>query len=69
MIIFYFAGIITTAVVSVWITAVVGVAIKNQLVQRQVRQLRYWQDRAVQAETRLRAWQRADAPTNWWDRS
>jgi hypothetical protein len=42
--------ILTTAIVSVWGTAVANVAIKNQLMQRQLRQLQYWQSRAMQAE-------------------
>src|ERR1700733_10242622 len=50
MIIFYVASVITTAIVSVWATAVVGVAIRNQLVQRHLKQLQYWQQRAVDAE-------------------
>ena len=47
---FFIASLITTAVVSVWVTAVVSVAVKNQLMRRQGRQLRYWQARAMQAE-------------------
>jgi hypothetical protein len=50
LIFFYVASVITTAIVSVWATAVVSVAIKNQISQHQVRQLQYWQDRAMRAE-------------------
>jgi hypothetical protein len=47
---FFIACLVTTAVVSIWVTAVVGVAIKNRLMQRQLRQLQYWQARAMRAE-------------------
>jgi uncharacterized membrane protein (DUF106 family) len=50
VIIFFIATIITTAIVSVWLTAVVSVAIKNQLMRRQQKQLHYWQARAKRAE-------------------
>jgi hypothetical protein len=50
MTIFFIASLITTAVLCVWATAVVGVAVKSQLSQRQRRQLQYWQARAMQAE-------------------
>jgi hypothetical protein len=50
MIVGFIAALITTAIVSVWATVMVGVAIKNQLIQRQLRQLQYWQARAMRAE-------------------
>jgi threonine/homoserine/homoserine lactone efflux protein len=50
MMCFFIACVITTAVVSIWATAVVITAAKNQLMQRQHRQVQYWQDRAMRAE-------------------
>jgi MFS superfamily sulfate permease-like transporter len=44
------AVIFTTTIVSVLLTVVVGMAIKNQLMQRQLRELQYWQARAMRAE-------------------
>jgi hypothetical protein len=44
------ASVITTACVSVCATTVVSVAVKNQIVQYQLRQVRYWQGRAMRAE-------------------
>jgi hypothetical protein len=41
---------ITAAIVSTWLTAVVTTSIKSHLSNRQVRQLQYWQNRAMQAE-------------------
>lgn len=52
MFIVYIASIIVIAITSAWMTAVVSTAIKNQAVQRQLRQLRYWQQRAIDAEQR-----------------
>jgi hypothetical protein len=49
-VILFVACILTTAIVSIWLTAVVGVAIRNQLMQRQIRQVQYWQTRAMRAE-------------------
>jgi hypothetical protein len=48
--IFFIACLLTTAIVSIWVTTVVSTAVKNQLVQRQLRQLQYWQARAMRAE-------------------
>ena len=50
MTIFFIASLITTAIVSVWLTAVVSAAIKSHISRRQVGQLRYWQERAMKAE-------------------
>ncbi len=44
------ATVITTAVVCVWATAAASVAIRNQIVERQIRQIQYWQARAMKAE-------------------
>jgi hypothetical protein len=50
---FTIACIITTAIVSVWGTAVVRVAVKNWALERAIRTSTYWQQRARQAEAIL----------------
>ena len=50
MIMTIIATVITTAVVCVWATAAASVAIRNQIVERQIRQIQYWQARAMKAE-------------------
>lgn len=44
------ACVLTTAVVIIWLTAVVRTTVKSHVSNRQVRQLRYWQSRAIHAE-------------------
>jgi hypothetical protein len=50
LIISIIACMVVTAIVSVWLTTMVSVATKNQLMQRRTRQLQYWQNRAMRAE-------------------
>lgn len=44
------ACILTTAIVSIWLTAVVSTTIKSHISNRQARQVQYWQSRAMRAE-------------------
>lgn len=44
------ACILTTAIVSIWLTAVVSTTIKSHISNRQARQVQYWQNRAMRAE-------------------
>lgn len=50
MMVFTIACVFATAVTSVFVTALVSAAVKNQIVERQIRQLQYWQARAMRAE-------------------
>jgi hypothetical protein len=51
--IFTIACIITTAIVSVWLTAIVRIAVKNFFLERAIRTSAYWQRRARHAEAIL----------------
>jgi hypothetical protein len=44
------ASIITTAAVSVVVTAVLATAAKNVVMEHQLKQLQYWETRAMRAE-------------------
>jgi hypothetical protein len=61
------ACIITTAIVSVWLTAMVRMAVKNFFVERAIKTSAYWQRRAREAEAALQeiAEQRDDDHP-WW---
>lgn len=50
---FTIACIITTAIVSVWLTAIVRIAVKNFFLERAIRASAYWQRRARNAEAIL----------------
>lgn len=47
------ACIITTAIVSVWLTAIARIAVKNLFVERAIKTSAYWQRRAREAEAAL----------------
>jgi hypothetical protein len=44
------ACVLATAIVSVWLTAVVKTSVQSHISNRQVRQMQYWQNRALRAE-------------------
>jgi hypothetical protein len=44
------ACVLTTAIVSIWFTAVVSTTIKSHVSNRQARRIQYWQGRAMRAE-------------------
>lgn len=44
------ACITTTAIVSIWLTAMVKTTVKSHISNHQARQMQYWQNRAMQAE-------------------
>jgi uncharacterized membrane protein len=44
------ACVLTTAIVSIVLTAVVSVSIKSHISNRQARQIQYWQNRAMRDE-------------------
>lgn len=50
---FTIACIITTAIVSVWVTAIVRIAVKNFFLERAIRTSAHWQRRARNAEAIL----------------
>ena len=50
MLMFFISSLITTAIVSAWLAAVVKTTVKSHISNRQAHQLRYWQERAMQAE-------------------
>jgi hypothetical protein len=50
---FTIACVITAAIVSVWLTAIVRIAVKNWAVERALKTSAYWQRRARQAEAIL----------------
>lgn len=50
---FTIACVITAAIVSIWLTAIVRVAVKNFAVERALKTSAYWQRRARQAEAIL----------------
>ena len=62
------ACIITTAIVSVWLTAMVRIAVKNFFVERAIKNSAYWQRRAREAEAALQeiAEQQRDEERPWW---
>jgi hypothetical protein len=64
---FTIACIITTAIVSVWITAIMRIAVKNFFLERAIRTSAYWQRRARQAEAILQEMaERSSQDQPWW---
>jgi len=61
------ACIITTAIVSVWFTAIARIAVKNVFVERAIKTSAYWQRRAREAEAALREIAEQDNNDHpWW---
>jgi hypothetical protein len=44
------ACVLTTAILSIWLTVVVSVSVKSHVSNRQAREMQYWQERAMRAE-------------------
>lgn len=44
------ACVLTTAILSIWLTVVVSVSVKSHVSNRQAREMQYWQTRAMRAE-------------------
>jgi len=67
---FIIACIITTAIVSIWLTAIARIAVKNFFVERAIKTSAYWQSRARRAEAALEemAGRRNEAHPWWADR-
>ncbi len=67
---FTIACIITTAIVSIWLTAIVRIAVKNFFLERAIKTSAYWQRRARQAEAILQEIaERRNEDRPWWTSS
>lgn len=64
---FIVACVMATAIVSVWLAAIVRIAVKNFAVERAMKTSAYWQRRARQAEARLQELtERHNEDQPWW---
>jgi hypothetical protein len=64
---FTIACIITTAIVSVWLTAIARIAVKNFFLERAIKTSAYWQWRARRAEAALQEMaERHNEDRPWW---